>query len=113
MPGADSFVSGYRRRKHRRQRAQRGWSVYDWWCGDDFILSVIADMAEAYKTQGVGYPCNTSEEEWAADLDKIIGPLRAYTTKQYDVTGDEAQEMWEQASIALHWFADNFSSFWD
>ena len=120
--GADSWIykdhmKGLKRfkaiRDHRRQRAEQGWSCYDFWGADGFILSVIADIAEKFINDGSGHPIKYTESEWNAILIRIAKPLRTYSSDRFIEDRDEAIRVHDEAKDALHLFAENFSDFWD
>ena len=95
--------------RHRKERITQGWSVFDWWSGDAFILGVIAGMADKFRTEGGAYPGEMTAEEWAVILDNIAAPLNKYLNSELIYS----KEDYEAAGKALHLFADNFGSFWD
>jgi len=96
-------------RKHRKQRIEQGFSTYDAWNGDRYLLGVIAGMAEWLRTEGVGYPGHMTEEAWAETLDSISQPLRSYLNGNFWPSEAEITA----TTAALHLFADNFGYFWD
>lgn len=122
-PGADSFLlSGgpeYHEgtahgeeaiARHRDQRAERGWSDYDWWCGDTYLAHVIGSMALKYR-DGSGYPGNMTEEEWHDILTRIAEPLLAYARRKF--IGPDEDRLYLEAKKALLLFAEHFGHFWD
>lgn len=124
MPGADRWIynskdrSYIKRRKqvrkHRKQRAVRGWSVFDFWNADSYLLDVIAEIADKFRVDGVGYPSNYTEAEWHEILVKIAKPLHAYTNGEWDCfDNDVTMRLHKEATEALHLFADYFGNFWD
>lgn len=121
--GADTWIykgtmsnGGWRERrrrirKHRKQRADIGWSVFDFWGGDHFIVGVIAGMAARFRDSGAGYPARYTAQEWADVLTRIEAPLHTYVEKSS--TGDHRPEDFDAANVAMQLFAEHWMDFWD
>lgn len=123
-----------RRRMHKRQRIERGWSEIDAWYGDMYLAKVIYQMLEHHKTLPYipgaflpdsfeSYDIEASDEthikwhkvldeshiNWLKVLDDIVIPLKKYATHDdHDYTLEESVKIYEDARIAMHLFADNF-----
>lgn len=122
--GADAWIykkkpftgSGWRKRrkdirKHKKQRAQQGWSVYDFWGADHYIAAVVAGLAARFRDHGVGYPGRYTAQDWAFILTAIEKPLVNYVMKSE--TGDDTPQDFAAADEAMHLFADHWMDFWD
>lgn len=99
--------------KHRRERADRGFSTYDWWNFFDYIAWVNINALEKFKT-GSGFPGNLSgPDEWTAILDKMIDGFKAAQkiSNDFDVRTykDDRKTMMD----GLHLYAEYFCSLWD
>lgn len=99
--------------RHWRERAARGWSVYDWWSADTHITAVIGELALRYRDKGSGYPGGMTEEEWADILTRIGEPLIAYSRNKFQLVGDEEITLHEKAKEALLLFTEHYDHFWD
>lgn len=62
--------------KYGYQRATRGFSDYDLWNLDYFYKRLIIDSLEAFKKYNIGYPDGYTQEEWNANIEKIIEKLK-------------------------------------
>lgn len=99
----------YQVRKHRKQRADRGFSDYDVWSLDDYLLQVIADSIEALRDTRRGFPGafskeygdGTEDEGWTVILNKIIEGIRldldttTYSFKRSDEDEKKIKEAWD------------------
>ena len=100
--------------RHTRERAQRGYSVFDWWNFDGFICGVIANACRDFRLKGVGYGNGYTEESWAELLLSIETPLRVWAEEKYEFgDGTSYMQAYENAQAAMHKFADELGQFWD
>jgi|SRR5579859_188539 len=101
-------------RRHREERATRGYSTYDWWNFDQYIAGVVANACQDFRTKGVGRPIDMEDEEWMTFLLSIEEPLRAWADDKLSTYDKEtSQKLYDDAKAAWHRFADRFSQFWD
>lgn len=116
-----------RRRMHKRQRIEHGWSEIDAWYGNMYLAKVIYQMLEHHKTLPYTpfdfLPKNEenydkealyeSHIKWIKMLDEIVIPLKKYATHDdHEYTLEEIAKIYEDAKIAMHLFADNFQYVW-
>jgi len=106
------YFSGIKLRRHKSERASQGYSVFDWWSFDTYITWVIGNAVLDFKN-AAGYIHGDTDEENNEFLDSIAKPLLEYSEKKFDVFGDDALKLHEDASAALHKFADRLGWFWD
>lgn len=98
-------------KRHRKERKDRGWSVYDAWSADGHLLRMIGEVARYYRKHSAGYPAGMEEDEWNVVLDRIAEPLIDYANRQFDVPMDDA--LFDRAAEALHLFAEWHGHFWN
>jgi hypothetical protein len=104
------------RRKHKKQRAEQGWSVYDWWNADTYLVAVIASMARKFASpEAHGHPAELTWEQWQGILiHGIAEPLEAYLKAQDgEFSYEEEKHVYARATAAMHVFAEWHSHFWD
>lgn len=99
--------------RHNRERAQKGYSVFDWWSFDTFICGVIANACRDFRLKGVSYAGGYTPESWDEFLLSIETPLRVWAEKKFDLGHEEELEAYEAAKVAMHKFADELGNFWD
>ena len=100
--------------RHRAERADRGFSTYDWWSADTFLTGLIANVLHELRVHGVTYPVGWTEESWNLNLAEVELQLRAYAEGKLDVHDAEAQSrLLFAAQEALHWVADYLPNLWD
>lgn len=99
--------------RHNRERAQKGYSVYDWWNFDTFVCGLIANACRDFRLKSHGHPTDMPKEEWYEFLLGIETPLRVYAEDKFDMCGDDALKVYEDAKAAMHRFADRLGNFWD
>jgi hypothetical protein len=99
--------------RHRTERAENGFSVFDWWSFDTYIAGVIANAVIKFRDEGVGYPANMDPEEWKNLCTEIAEPLLAWSDDKFDLDFKEGEALYDRVKEAMHKFADNFGSFWD
>lgn len=103
---------GSKLRRHKRERAKKGYSTFDWWSFDTYITWVIGNAALDFK-HGFGYIYGDNDKDHEEFIDSIAKPLLEYSEKKFDVFGDEEVELYENAQAAMHKFADYLGHFWD
>src|ERR1035437_1028853 len=62
----------YSPKKHKKERAARGFSDYDWWGFDSYLTFVILGGLKKFRKDANGYPGDLTSEEWNDILDKMI-----------------------------------------
>lgn len=120
MPRSDAWVyrkpwRNWRRiLRHRRERAQRGFSRYDVWNLDGYLAQVIADSLRELRTHGHGYPGTfPNQEAWNRVLEEIERPLRVWAETQLDMDADEMERWVSRCREALRLLSENFFWLWD
>jgi hypothetical protein len=102
--------------KFKFQTLTRGYSDSDLWNLNNHLSKLIYPRLLAYKNmKRMGYPCNTTSEEWEKKLDKMLYTF--YMINMEDNT--EYEEFWDmtdnqyeiQEGLAL--FHDYFHDLWD
>lgn len=100
--------------QHRRERAEHGFSTFDWWSFDTYIAGVIGRGVLKFIEDGMGYPGNMTEEEWKTLCREISEPLVKYSGEKFSLSSlEEEAELYEQVKDALRKFTDHFGYFWD
>jgi hypothetical protein len=115
--------SNYDLEKHLAERAEQGFSTYDWWNFCDYIAWVNINALEKFKT-GAGYPGQLSgPEEWAELLDQMIDGFKAALeindlgffevsdTKENNAARYKAVVARKDKGLAL--YAEHLNSLWD
>jgi len=109
--------------QHHRERVERGWPVFDAWCGDIHLCEMIGSMALYYRDEMPGYPSGMGRAEWDSVLTRIGEPLLRYARNKFKVYYCSKQpckcpnvqhdrELTAAASEALRLFAVHFKDFW-
>lgn len=106
----------YDAEKHKSQRAEYGFSTYDWWNFDSYLSYVIIGGLEKFK-DGHGFPvyggCE-SMDDWREILDKIIAGFKARELLDNDYPKPEEREVlearWAEGSAL---FIKFYPSLWD
>ena len=83
--------------KHFFQRGWRGYSDYDVWDMDGYLIDVIPHMLKLLKERGMGHPAELTERKWDATLDKMIKGFEA---------GDRILEDEYMEKIQPHWYEE-------
>ncbi len=114
-------------RKHRKQRADNGYSWEDWINFDSYIVPVIANAILDFAEHGVGffpmdneepdpldyaYPQSTQENH-TATLGAIYYALSEYSKVTDAAIGPEWEMRYAEAQEALHIFVDHLAHWWD
>lgn len=109
--------------KHKTERAEQGFSTYDWWNFFDYISWVNINALEKFKT-GAGYPGNLSGmDEWSDLLDQMIDGFKAAieigNMEYYDPDDNREENDARAAAVVarkdkgLALYAKYFTSLWD
>ena len=93
---------------HKKQRAERGFSDYDFWSFDTYISAVLANYAEYAREHNHGYPIGITEQEWDEILEKI--QIGFANNAEHSFDDKFKPELLEEA---LTLFAKWFQNFWD
>lgn len=112
MKDVNDWVKPDRIAIHRSQRALRGFSDYDWWSFDTYISGVIATALEKFRDDGMGYPCEYTEEQWKMVLDIAIEGFELHATK-FDWEWEDRFQNDKKVEIALDIFRGIYGSLWD
>lgn len=99
--------------RHNKERAQKGYSVYDWWSFDTFVCGLIANACRDFRLIGHGHPGDMTEEEWNAYLLEIEEPLRVWAEEKFDLHGDEEMAAYRAAQEAMAKFTARLGYMWD
>lgn len=100
--------------QHNSERAQKGYSKWDWWSFDTFVCALIANACRDFRLKGHGYPGDMTAEEWGIYLLEIEEPLRVWAEKKFDFdTQEEELEAYEAARKAMAMFAHRLGWMWD
>lgn len=99
---------------HKAERADQGFSWWDWTIFDRYIALVIADACQKFRLEGHGKPgdCRTLDE-WHGVLLRIEEPLRAYADAyDQDLHEKDMRVAKDEADRAMRLFARYFRSMW-
>lgn len=108
-------------RRLRKERADRGWSEYDFWNFHSYHSWMMMSVLERFKT-GMGYPMGLTEEEWQGILDEMIDGFRASLDLTDMVTYDpkihKSYKEWEEPLRAkyergMDLFRKYYLTLWD
>jgi hypothetical protein len=100
--------------KHFEQRKSRGFSDADWWSFDTFIAGVIGQAVKKFRNEGVGYPSDSTPEDWLSVCDSIWVPLLKYADMKFKVfTNEEEKELHDNAVEAMRKFSERLGDWWD
>lgn len=105
----DPITWAENKKKHRRQRAKRGFSVYDWWNFDTYLSWVMINALEKFRDDGVGHPANLTENEWTTILNVMIDGFEALILLETE----EDEELLRRGEIALDLFRIYYRDLWD
>jgi hypothetical protein len=103
--------------RHRQERAENGFSVFDWWSFCDYMAWVNIQALEKFK-DGAGFPADLhSMDEWKSELDTMIAGFKAYQTLSaldYDFRDKaETDKILKTQDDGLALYAKRFSALWD
>lgn len=113
MDDPSAFVGQDSIERHRRERADRGFSDYDWWNFNTYLSWVIIAALTKFKEEGSGYPSSVgSPEAWYAIIDEMIEGFEAQIELDFPQSDDRAAKK-IKADNALALFAKYYSSLWD
>jgi hypothetical protein len=106
--------------EHRQQRADNGFSVYDWWNFNDYLAWVIIQGLEKFKVDGVSHPVEFTEESWKDALNTMIEGFKAHfdlDDVSIRVTDEPVMDWYNRKQKTrdkgLALFAKYFGSLWD
>ena len=125
-PSAWVYTSGkdYDPDEHESERANFGFSTYDWWNFWDYMAWGNIQALEEVKT-GHGFPGDLADtkyggtgggmEAWVEELDIMIAGFEAHLTLQNDYPDDkdEAAALRAVYEKGMALYAHRFSSLWD
>ncbi len=112
-------------KRHREQRANKGYSDHDWWNFDSFIMGAVCNVMVDFIEHGHGYFAIGDEQ-----MDPITGAYPEGTLENYNatlgaiyyalynhLTNDECEPGWEErfeeARQAMILYAEYVHNFWD
>jgi hypothetical protein len=119
--GAEENKGKYNVRRLRKERADKGWSEYDFWNFHDYHSWMMISVLERFKT-GVGYPGDVTWDEWLSILDEMIDGFKAAlelsSMDTYDSKIHKSYDEWQDPLIAKHkrgmeLFSKYYLSLWD
>lgn len=99
--------------KHRTQRAEDGFSVFDWWAFDQYIAEVVARAALKFAHEGSGYFEEMGEEGTREYFIGIARPLMEYAQDKFKRDVETQLRVREEAKDAMMRFAEHFPRWWD
>ena len=90
------------------ERGRKGYSVYDTWSLDHYLLKWLPDAIRDLRLAGHGHPMSTTPEEWNEILSKIEAGLRSgqQFLDDFKLTWEESDTAEFEAAWALmgRWF---------
>lgn len=122
--GKEENKGKYSLRRLRKERADQGWSEYDFWNFHDYHSWMMISVLERFKT-GVGYPVNDrvkSMEDWVAVLDEMIEGFKAAlemsNMETYDPKIHKSYKEWEDPlrvkyERGMDLFREYYLTLWD
>jgi hypothetical protein len=108
-------------RKLRKERADKGWSEYDFWNFHSYHSWMMITVLERFKT-GVGHPGGMTLEEWLGILDEMIDGFKAALDMTdmctYDPKIHKSYKEWEDPLRAkyergMDLFREYYLTLWD
>lgn len=110
-------AEGYDIEKHKSERAEQGFSVFDWWNFCDYIAWVNIQALERFKA-GHGYPADLGNmDEWRDELATMIIGFKAHLTLnnlEYDWKSKEkTKALTDDYERGMALYAKRFSALWD
>lgn len=99
--------------KHKAERAEYGYSWWDWISFDTFLAGVIANGVHDFRVNGHGRPGDMTDEEWDSWLESIETPLRKYAEDKFNLFGEDEKNLYQAVQEAMHKVADRFGTLWD
>lgn len=119
--GKEENKGKYSIRKLRKERADKGWSEYDFWNFHDYHSWMMISVLERFKT-GVGYPGGITWDEWTGILDEMIEGFKASLEMSnmdtYDPKIHKSYTEWEDPlrvkyERGMELFSKYYLSLWD
>jgi len=99
-----------RQRKFFYQRIIRGWDDSETWSLDQPIAKFIAPRLRRFQEIRCGHPTSMEEEEWAADLQKMVEAFEWYASD--DRWGPDEFKNIEKHQEGIELFAKHFPGLW-
>jgi hypothetical protein len=101
--------------RHKRERAENGFSVFDWWNFNSYLAWVNIQGLKKFKEEGSGYPANSSLEEWNEMLDIMIEGFEAFETYMNDCpdSREEIEALLATHRVGMKLYAEQFVHLWD
>lgn len=110
-------------RKHVEERAEHGFSTYDWWNFDQYLAWVISNACKRFRAESKGFPGEMENQDaWNSVLLEIEEGFEAHLELSgvdfpEPVDGEEYKAWIEQRrekfQVAMELFAKYFGSLWD
>lgn len=98
------------------QRGKRGYSDYDTWSFDVYIVGVLAGGLKHLSKHAAGFPGNDefpTWESWSDKLKEVAEVLEKYD-KIFDIMDlKEEEKIYNDTQEALKWVAENVGALWD
>lgn len=123
MDDPTNFVKSKSLDEHKNQRAEQGYSEWDFWNFHDYHSWMMINVLERFKT-GNGYPAELeSMDEWVKILDQMIDGFKAHTDIS-EMTGydnkpkDMSYIEWQKPLLkrykrGMKLFTKYYGSLWD
>jgi hypothetical protein len=92
------------------QRIIRGWSDEETWSLDAPLGRLIAPRLRRYNELRNGHPCDMTEEEWNATIQKMVDAFEWYgSDERY---ADNEFEMLAKHQEGINLFAKHYNNLW-
>lgn len=103
----------YDTKKHMTERAQQGFSEYDWWNFTDYIAWVNIQALERFKS-GSGFPGDLRNmDEWVAELEIMVDGFRAKIEMDNDWDEHNIEERKARYEKGMNLYIKRLSHLWD
>lgn len=103
----------YDTKRHEAERAEKGYSVYDFWNFCEYIAWVNISALEDFKT-GAGHPADLkSMDEWIAELDIMIDGFRAHIDMQNDWNKEKQADRMARYTKGMELYTRRLPTLWD
>lgn len=90
-------------------RGKRGYAHSDCWNLDTYIAEVLAGGIKDIKETTIGYPFESSEEEWSQILEELAAGFEYYYKNKFD---DDNYAITKKINKTLILFSEWFQSLW-
>lgn len=123
--GADNWLDkpqerNYDVEKHKKERIEQGFSEYDWWNFNSYIMGVVALAVLKFADGNSYFPIHTEDyeddtlDDYRATCGAIYFALREYLEAEEDWNGDyDMAVYYDEAREAMILFAENLGHWWN